>query len=243
MAATKKFEISYHTNPDKTVIVEEWEVTGKPVAARLDGVLPAAYSAHPQVAACKLIDIHLALWDKDAARGVGLVNTRATLTWSDEQLKAQEVDGTAIVTIDMMGRTVRQYWDLDDPTRGIGANHEGADRYTPHEEIIYEHLESSVTETVIRQLTGRTNAAIYKGYPAGVLLFMGARARSEGAGKWRVTYHFLVAMDAEYGHLALWRPYVEKPGTGNEAGQVTREYKAQEDARIMEAGDFTLLPI
>lgn len=197
-----------------------------PAVAQGKPGLPVYGAAHTDIAACKVTRREVVSFAPDACI--------ATINYSDNPDYTMAVDGAAVTTYDMMGRTERQYWDIL-TNAAIGADNEGYEVYRPYMEITYDHLESSINVGTIMSLTGRTNNGSYKGYAAGTLLFLGARARSEGS-NWKVTYHFLVDSDI---HRASWRPYTESES----GGEVVRTYGAEVFATVYPSGTFSLLPI
>ena len=174
-----------------------------PVLARAFAGVPQYGDVHPDYALAKVVERNIV--------NFGPMSSQATITYSDNVTYNMELDGAAVTTYDMSGRTETQPWGLDEIDTvnhiyaAIGSDNEGAQVFRPALSITFEHLESNV-DTVIYDLTGRVNAAAYKGFAARTLLFVGAVARSEG-GSWRVTYSFLYSSIA---HVAIWRHYIDR---------------------------------
>ena len=243
MSASKKRE-EFGDDPDVQRITETWLVSGLPIAARDNGSLPAIGDAHGTIAACKVVS-------RSGVPEEGRTgNSIYTITYSDSPAETLEVDSDATVRVDMMGRTERQYVDLDDKTKGIGVSHEGAEVNRPYVALVYEHLESTVSKTTIEDLCGRTNNALWKGYAENELKFIGALLTQQGDSKIRVSYHFI--KDVIRGtHKFYWSPYTEVPGkipavvgppAFDEIDIIKRKYSAEQNARVCEQGDFTDLP-
>lgn len=118
--------------------------------------------------------------------------------------------------------------------------------------------DSSVTDTYkgyLYSLTGRTNAAAFKGLAIGEALYMGARGSKRGRGDWQITFNFagspnvtgLTVGDltgiAKKGWEYLWVRYQMKVvGTGADAilAPVPQFVYVE---KVYDAGDFSLLGI
>lgn len=233
-------ETTYDETWTERRISENWLVEGTveaddcenpSVAQGLAGV-PQYLDAHPDIAACFVIE----------RKAVALTpnphgSTVVTVTYSDNPSKTLTVDGAATTTYDMMGKTERQPWDIV-TTASIGADNEGAEVYRPSLSLTYEHLESSVSANIYA-LTGTTNNALWKGFAAGNILFLGARARSQGS-NFLTTYHFLYSPIA---HVVLWRPYTESTQVVGGVDKVIRVYGAEQQSIVYAQSNFALLPI
>ncbi len=161
-------------------------------------------------------------------------SSMVTCTYSNDPSKYLETDGAAVRTYDLMGRTERQPWDIV-TEEAIGANFEGAEVYRPALQVTYEHRESTIDPNTWYSLTGKTNDDTWKGFAQGTMLFLGARARSDG-GAWNVTYMYLYHPNF---HLVTWRKYTDLP-VGDE---IVRTYEPEQESIVYEQGDFDDLPI
>jgi hypothetical protein len=240
MAATRKetwggqYYPVYEDDRNETRITECYFVDGKPAVAQADAALPAKGAAHGTLTDCFVVNRRI------TTRGEGS-DSVAIITYSNapERYVGTGSDDDPVLTLDMIGRTEKQMWDITDPTAAIGANNDGIEVYRPHHEIVYSRRESSIDSRMIRALTGTVNAREYKGCAAGTLLFLGARAERRGASVWRTEYHFLYNED---GHQASWRPYEDTDDPTNDNQQI-RTYGAEETATVYAQGNFDRLPL
>ena len=203
-----------------------------PAIAKDAAGLPVYLDVHPEFAGTYVVSRDISNY--------GPTSCKATVVYSDNWWSTLVTDGASVLSLDMMGKTVRRYVGIDGVT-GIGqirgdegALPEGAEVYVPNLRISYEHRQSTV-DINIYLLTGYLNNAIYKGFAARTLLFLGASARKE-RGAWVVTYQFLYD---PFEHRAYWQVFAgEIVGGGYETTP-----GALQSTAIYNEGNFSLFPI
>lgn len=101
------------------------------------------------------------------------------------------------------------------------------------------------------QLTGRTNAAAFKGFAAGEVLFLGASGSRRSLEKWEITYQFAAssnALNLQVGDIAgidkkgweyLWVRY----GDVEDQKVLVKQPESVYVERVYEPGNFALLGI
>jgi hypothetical protein len=203
-----------------------------PSTAKDAAGLPAYLSVHPLISGIYVVQREV--------ENHGPNSCLATITYSDNWRNTLTTDGASQLSVDMMGQTAKRYVGIDGTT-AIGqvdpnsAQPEGVDVYIPHLRLTYEQKQSTL-DSNIYSLTGYVNNATYKGFAARTLLFLGATARKEQGGSWRVTYQFLYDPGE---HKAYWQVFTGEISGGDFVGTPSTVYNTE----IYNEADFSVLPI
>lgn len=203
--------------------------------------------------------------------GGGVYEVKATYSSrTDPEWTYETVGGTAKIT---QSKEVRDFWptasedgsvkDAPDFNGAIGVDSDSVQgcevtvpvfRFTatvrvPAEVVTLEYLRN------VYLLTGTTNEAEFRGFPAGEVLFLGLTGTQRGAEKAALTFHFVASPNVEEyyvhgmgpvekrGHDYVWFRYADKievDGDGNEVA-VVKWPVAMYVERVYDEGDFTLL--
>lgn len=105
----------------------------------------------------------------------------------------------------------------------------------------------------LRDLTGKTNSATFRGFAKGEVLFLGASGTRRGDDAWEVTFHFAASENAEnivIGNITvlvkngwdyLWVLY--EPQEDTDAKSIVKRPKAAYVERVYDEGDYDDLDI
>jgi hypothetical protein len=187
-----------------------YDVVGSSVeedlAAAVDAAAPADFGGTAHVPylirdALKLEPVHLDTDDEDACRWL------ATMTYSPPSVATPQT-GESVFTFDTGGGTehITQSYSTVNRYPGTSADFEGAIGYTRDQLdgvdiitpifnfTIRKYMPSAtVTEAywrTVMKLTGRVNAATFRGFEAGEVLFRGASGSQRNEDDWEITFNF-----------------------------------------------------
>jgi len=191
--------------------------------------LPDILDAHGEIASCKVIGR-----DINNFSPTGCI---ATIKYSNRASAIIIPDSSIVLTLDMLGKTERQIWDISDETKAIGAVGEGVEVYRPHLTITYD-CRLSVLPAAVYNLTGTINKFVYKGYPSNSLLYMGCRARKQGSSNYDCSFQFLYDPAL---HVVAWKTRSTEinPVSGEEEPKLSITFYAD----VYPEEDFTALPL
>jgi len=151
-----------------------------------------------------------------------------TCSWDDTVINFDTTGGTTHVTQSLATASFPVEGAAEDFKGAIGVAGdavEGVDITIPAFKYSETHcIDDANVDTAyintLYTLTGRVNDAIFKGFAAGEVLFLGAQGSKRGFGDWEITYNFImepnvnVTVDgivcAKKGHEYLWVLYRDK---------------------------------
>jgi len=223
-----------------------------------DNLVPKTWNVEP---------VHIDAGDPDGCLWTGAV--RYGLTSAPEPKTGDSVynfdigGGTQHLTqsIETVGKYAPEGKTPPDFKGAIGVTHdsvEGVDITVPVYHFSETHYKADTEVTAeykatLFALTGKVNAAAFKGFEAGEVLFLGASGSKRGEEDWEITYRFAAspnATDIPVGDITvtskkgweyLWVRYADAEDAG--ANALVKRPVAAYVEKVYEEGDFSALGI